>query len=186
MPLNAGNIAVIEDKTSDICNLIEADITDKDVPLLCEYLTKNSHKKKVILDRTDIRDATAELAKLSLTKLSLRQTNVHDESIKILCHSNIEYLDFGRTSITNNAADYIIKHAKQIKIWVDVTGITKDKIQEINKRTESNKQKSGEELLRATLFGVKTNKVEDSTASINDSIVHPISSPTRSNGSPHN
>ena len=90
-----------------------------------------------------------------MTKLSLRQTNVHDESIKVLCHSDIEYLDFGRTSLTNQAADYLIKHAKQTKIWVDVTNITPDKIQEINRRTESNKQKSGEELLRATLLEVQ-------------------------------
>lgn len=186
MPLNARNIAVIEDKSTDICNLTEADITDKDVPLLCEYLAKNPHKKKIILDRTEIRDATAEFAKFSLTKLSLRQTNVHDESIKVLCHSDIEYLDFGRTSLTNQAADYLIKHAKQTKIWVDVTNITPDKIQEINRRTESNKQKSGEELLRATLFGSTAPKTaERSPPSVSDTTNFSSSSPASKNESPH-
>lgn len=165
MPLHEGNIAVIEDKSTDTCNLTEADIKDDDVPLLCQYLAKNPHKKKIILDRTDIRDATAELAKLSLTKLSLRQTNVHDESIKVLCHINIEYLDLGRTNLTNKAADYMIAHSNQIKIWADVTNISKERIEEIKKRTENNKHKREESSLRASLFGIKSSKPVDNTLS---------------------
>lgn len=186
MPLHEGNIVIIEDKSSDVCNLTESDIKDEDVSLLCEYLVKNPHKKKVILDRTDIRNATHELSKLPLTKLSLRQTNIHDESIKDLCHSNIEFLDLGRTNLTNQSAAYMIEHARQTRICVDVTGIAKDMVLKINQRTQANKQKSSEELLRATLFGGKHTIVTSPSTPINKSTLNPKVSPNRSNGSPHN
>ena|ERR1700761_4383672 len=186
MPLHEGHIEMLRD-TSEKWDLTGNDIYDSDVPEICKLLRENPHKKVLILDRTDIEKATSELAKLSLKKLSLRQTNISDESIKVLCHSDIAYLDFGRTGLTNEAADYIIKHAKQTKIWVDATNISKDKIQEINKQTESNKQKSGEEMLRATLFGSTIPKMaEKSSVSVSNITNSSSSSLTSKNGSPHN
>lgn len=186
MPLHEGHLEMLRDK-SEKWDLTGNNIYDSDVSEICKLLRENPHKKVLILDRTDIEKATSELAKLSLKKLSLRQTNISDESIKVLCHSDIGYLDFGCTSLKNEAADYIILHTKQTKIWVDGTNITKDKIQEINKRTESNKQKCGEELLRATLFGSTTPKMaEKSSASVSNITNSSSSSLTPKNGSHHN
>ena len=72
MPLNARNIAVIEDKSTDICNLTEADITDKDVPLLCEYLAKNPHKKKIILDRTENPRCDSRICKIFFDQIKFK------------------------------------------------------------------------------------------------------------------
>jgi hypothetical protein len=160
--MHEGIIEVIRDKSSEKCDLTGSFISDEHVPELCKFLRECPHKQVVILDRTNIRNATTELAKLPLKRLSLRQTNVNDESVKVLCHSSIPDIDVGRANLTEAGGRLIAEHSKQTRMDVDYTQIPQDVEKLIKARIAANRKLKQEFQARKSIFATPEEAESDS------------------------